>query len=332
VTIHGDFHGYNFLYADAKETKLRAIDLDTTWRGNPLQDMAYHQLLMNVSYKEKFDFAKAYLETRYKGKKATKKDIHNLLMDAELMKFWIPLAGTIQTMIGACGADMAAEPTLGPQVWQTYFKVWTEASKSQKETEELLKTGIRNYVYEHDQHWREFISRPCMASAANYLPGYAGERNTKIEIFEFDHWKNTKDLEKLKTDPFFLPQLMIDQHIFTEPKEWKQVKGGKDYGARPDPTGATKLFVWPELRSKKDKEEGNTSRFVLGGSRKSGYPYAQINGYLGFKTEKKNGKLQLKVIQRRWKPMMTPNFSAVEGGLMDLVRRAINAHFEADKK
>merc|ERR1712093_746084 len=61
TTIHGDFHDYNFLYADHKKDKLRVIDLDTCWVGNPLVDLSRNMWTMNLDFKDRQELVKEYL-------------------------------------------------------------------------------------------------------------------------------------------------------------------------------------------------------------------------------------------------------------------------------
>merc|ERR1712054_420861 len=145
TTIHGDFHDYNFLYADQKKDKLRVIDLDTAWVGNPLVDLSRNMWTMNLDFKDRKALTKEYL-SHMGVKNVNKQKVYDMLYDAEVYKLFTAIEGYLWKLAPYCAAESAKDPNFIPNQLQDLVQMWTEAGKSKKTQMEIIENGLFLYA------------------------------------------------------------------------------------------------------------------------------------------------------------------------------------------
>jgi thiamine kinase-like enzyme len=105
-TVHGDWHGYNMIYTDASQTDLIAIDLDQTWIGSPLVDLARLMWLDDWNFEARQTLVAAWLAKRGIADEDGSKAM-GWLMDAEIYKLLANIYGVFIQDLQKC--------TLAPQ-------------------------------------------------------------------------------------------------------------------------------------------------------------------------------------------------------------------------
>jgi hypothetical protein len=324
TTIHGDFHDYNFLYADHKKDKLRVIDLDTAWVGNPLLDLSRNMWTMNLDFKHRQELVQEYLN--HMGvKNPSKEKVYDMLYDAEVYKLFTAIEGYVWKLVPMCAQEMASDPSFVMKQMHDLVHIWTEAGKNHKLQMELVEFGLFLYAHKHDAAWHKWATESrCGKSMYFIQPDFRQEENfTDVMELRGPHG-DPVHMKEVNTYLSHFPDLFKHDdatHHASEPWDAYYKKGGFKFALKPD---ASLIIFFGPIEGPKGR------RFVFGTTRKSGYPYAMMTGWMKFRANKKDEKAQVWFRTTKWHAMSLgfPDPHAALHGLIENLEKGLAAGWE----
>merc|ERR1712166_3843 len=182
VTVHADFHDYNFLYENNKD-KLRVIDLDTSWVGNPLMDLTRNMWTMNLQFAERQELVRAYLE--HSGiKNVTDQKVHDMLYDSEGYKLFTAVEGYVWKLFDNCGKERDEDSKFTGDQLKQLIDIWAEAGKSQKSQMRLNEIGLFSYVHENNKQWSKWATTSRCGQSIGFIQPDHRQNEEFTNLFE----------------------------------------------------------------------------------------------------------------------------------------------------
>jgi len=280
-TVHGDWHGYNMMYTDNTHKDMRAIDIDETWVSNPLVDLSRHMWLEGIGFAKRQTLVKAWI----KGmgwKDSNGEKLVGWLLDAEVYKLLNNIDGVFVQRIGKCEMSQPKRSSDEPAPMDglvSLIRLWNAATKSPVARLQVITLGLMEYANtvvsqtEGDgKIWAAFRNSECGQTIPAIQLGFrvkhtVGNNNMYVNGKAEDIALLLSDFQKV---PLSFPGF---SHKRNEAFEgWTVLKKGDEQ----NPFYAKDTVHY--------RGESNTF-LVSGGTRKSGYPYANWYGNLIFKTE-----------------------------------------------
>jgi len=335
VTIHGDFHDYNFLYADHKKNLLRVIDLDTAWVGNPLLDFSRNMWTMNLNFAERQKLAQSYLQ--HLGlKDVTKQKVYDMLYDAEVYKLFTAIEGYLWKLAPTCHEESTEDPNFIHNQLQDLVQIWENAGKAKKSQMRIIEVGIFLYAHETNVIWHKWASTSnCGKKIPMIQEDFRKEENF-TNLFEL-RGLHGKPIDMAQVNGFlshfndmFKPEYQPTIQAI-EPWDAYYKPGGIKITPKEDPhnflANPTILTYFGPVEGKKGR------RFVLGSTRKSGYPYAIMTGWMSILANERDHKAQVWFRTTKWHGMnlsMDPHeiFNTFVNGLEQDIVHVWNANMD----
>lgn len=281
---------------------------------------------MGLPWKDRKTFYWSYLKKMKVHKRVTKKNVYNLAADAELWKFWGLVDGLMNDVGNRCKLTPVSPEYIKP--WLIMNRVWQKAVKKWSSKKKLVEMSIFHYLnYIKDKEWDAWVKGPC-GKTIPYLQKKFRDRENFTTSFVFKG-ANPKKLLKFVKNTDSWAHKLHDKKMISTLKKWNYKKSGvKFHGLKmTNPLSPKNPFY---ISNYFKRNTGN--RFVVGGSGKSGYPYAMMTGFLNYSTSKTPAGTKLTISGNGVHQMgmdiggLSTAYKNVIGGIGLTLKQAWNEH------